>query len=87
MCAQRGERLDFSTLVADHVANRADRHVYAGISAELSYAELVECIESARREGAQGVVVFDYSLLRPHLAALRQGVFRQDAQPPRMSWR
>ena len=83
----RGARLDFSTLVADHVAHRAGRHVYAGISAELTYAELIECIESARREGAQGIVVFDYSLVRAHLPALKRDVFQHPARIPTMPWR
>jgi uncharacterized lipoprotein YddW (UPF0748 family) len=82
-----GGRLDFATLIADHVAHAGGRHVYAGISAALSYEQIVECIATARTQGAQGVVLFDYSQLQPHLTALRRDVFAQEAAVPRMSWR
>lgn len=83
-----GERLDFHTLVDDHVSNRHGRHVYAGISAEkLSYEEMVACIESAREQGAQGVVLFEYTYAKPHFDELRAGVFAEDAKVPKMGWR
>ena len=83
-----GERLDFHTLVGDHVANRHGRHVYAGISAEkLSYEQVVANIESARSQGADGVVLFEYTYAKPHFAKLREGVFAEDARPPAMGWR
>lgn len=85
--SQRGERLDFSTLVADHVSKSAGRHVYAGVNAELTYEQLVDCIRSARREGAQGVIVFDYSLVRDNLERLKSDVFQAPAKPPEMPWR
>lgn len=85
--SQRGARLDFSTLVADHVSHRAGRHVYVGVNAELSYSQLVDCIRSARREGAQGVIVFDYSLIRDNLDRLKGDVFQVPAEPPLMQWR
>ena len=83
----RGERLDFASLVADHVANRHGRHVYAGISAGLSYVQILDCIRVARAEGAQGVVIFDYSQIRPHLDQLKKDVFGEKAHPPSMDWR
>ncbi|MEC7239868.1 MAG: family 10 glycosylhydrolase [Myxococcota bacterium] len=85
--SRRGERLDFSTLVADHVSNRGQRHVYVGVNAELTYEQLVECIRSARQQGAQGVIVFDYSLVRDNLNRLKSDVFQLPAQPPAMEWR
>jgi uncharacterized lipoprotein YddW (UPF0748 family) len=84
---ERGERLDFQTLVAEHVAHSGDRHVYAGINAELGLDGVVECIEAARREQADGVVLFDYSLGEDWLAELRTSVFAEDRAPPKMPWR
>lgn len=82
-----GQRLDFATIIRDHVAHAGGRHVYAGISAALNYGQIVECIAAARTAGAQGVVLFDYSQLQPHLAALRRDVFAREAAVPRMAWR
>jgi hypothetical protein len=83
----RGSRLDFTTLVADHVAHRSGRHVYSGISGELEYADIVSCVRASRAEGAQGVVLFDFSLMRPHLSRLRRDVFAEEAEVPKMPWR
>jgi uncharacterized lipoprotein YddW (UPF0748 family) len=85
--AKRGQRLDFSTLVADHVAHRSGRHVYAGISAALDYEQILSCIAAARKFGAQGVIIFDYSQIKPHLAALKRDAFSQEAAVPTMEWR
>lgn len=83
-----GERLDFRTLVRDHLANAHGRHIYAGMGGEgVSYPQLVECVEAAREEGAQGVVVFDYSLFADHMDDIRQDLFPDDVEPPAMPWR
>ncbi len=84
-----GDRLDFRTLVRDHVAHASGRHVYAGISADpdIGLDGVVRCIEAARLEGAHGVVVFDYSQAREWMTELRSTVFSEDAVPPAMSWR
>ena len=74
----RGSRLDFTTLVADHVAHRSGRHVYSGISSELEYQTLFRACAS-RSQGAQGVVLFDFSLM-PASFALAPDVF---AEKPR----
>ncbi len=83
-----GQRLDFHTLLEDHVDNSHGRHVYAGISAEkLSYDEVVACIESAREQGAQGTVLFEYVHASPYFSKLRAGLFAEDAVAPAMTWR
>lgn len=85
---KEGDRLDFRVLTRDHVAHAAGRHVYMGIGTyELGYDETVRCIEAARQEGAQGVVVFSWSYISAHKDALRAGVFAEPAVPPAMPWR
>ena len=70
-----GERLDFSTLAADHVQHRGDASVWTGISAELSYEEVAECIRASRRVGAQGFVIFDYTQIRADMERLKREFF------------
>ncbi len=83
-----GERLDFRTLVADHVAHGAGRHVYAGLGGEgVSTDQALSCIRAAREEGAYGVVLFDYSLFAADLFRFRDEVFQEDARAPDMPWR
>jgi uncharacterized lipoprotein YddW (UPF0748 family) len=83
-----GDRLDYRTLVADHVAHRGERHVYAGLGTEdLSYEQLIDCIIAAREEGAQGVVLFDYSTFSAHMPDFRTDVFGEAAKVPELSWR
>ena len=83
-----GDRLDFRSLVRDHVSHANGRHVYAGMGgSNIDYDQLVACIEASRDEGAQGVVVFDYTLFGADLIRLREGVFAEDAVPPSMPWR
>lgn len=65
-----GERLDFSTLVLDHVANNPPGTVVAGVGNTITFEQLVDCIRSARAAGARGVVVFDYSLFADRLGEL-----------------
>jgi uncharacterized lipoprotein YddW (UPF0748 family) len=83
-----GDRLDFRTLVADHVSGAAGRHVYAGFGGEsVTTDQALDCVRAAREEGAWGVVLFDYSLFAADLHRFRDEVFQDDAAPPRMSWR
>ncbi len=84
-----GDRLDFATLVLDHVSHSADRHVYAGISAELTYDEVLACVAASRAAGADGVVLFDYRTAADEgwLQAFGDAVFAEPASPPPMSWR
>ena len=70
-----GERLDFSTLASDHVQRRGDASVWTGISAELSYDEVAECIRASRRVGAQGFVIFDYTQIRGEMERLEREFF------------
>lgn len=83
-----GQSLDFRVLTRDHVAHASGRHVYMGIGTyDIGYEETVRCIEVAREEGAQGVVLFSWSTVAPHADALRSGVFATPADPPSMPWR
>lgn len=83
-----GESLDFRVLTRDHVAHASGRHVYMGIGTyDIGYDETVRCIEVARSEGAHGVVLFSWSTVAPHAAALKAGVFAEPASPPLMTWR
>lgn len=83
-----GSRLDFRVLVREHVSNRHGRHVYAGAGGEsVDFDQLQRCIEVARQEGAQGVVIFDYTLYASDLIRLRDDVFAIDAVAPGMPWR
>jgi uncharacterized lipoprotein YddW (UPF0748 family) len=91
-----GERLDFATLVADHVAHSSGRYVFAGISAELapgdpagSQAEALRCVEAARANGARGVVVFDYGLMDEGgwLESFGEAAFSTSTTLPTYPWR
>jgi uncharacterized lipoprotein YddW (UPF0748 family) len=72
---QPGDRLDFSTLASDHVQRRGDASVWTGISAELSYDEVAECIRASRRVGAQGFVIFDYTQIQTDMERLEREFF------------
>ena len=84
-----GERLDFEALVKDHMTRANGRHVYAGVRAEPTWSaeEVVEAIRAARRQGAHGVILFEYSEGRRLFSELRNGVFSTPAKPPKMDWR
>jgi uncharacterized lipoprotein YddW (UPF0748 family) len=84
-----GDRLDFATLVLDHVSHSSGRHVYAGISAELDYDEVLACVAASRAAGADGVVLFDYRTAAEEgwLQAFGDDVFGEPASPPPMNWR
>lgn len=67
-----GERLDFRVLVRDHVAHKGEGALYAGIGADsLSKDEVLECVRVARSEGADGVVLFDYTNVQAYLGELK----------------
>ena len=70
-----GDRLDFRTLVADHVAAKGSKKLFAGTGNTMTYDELVETIRVSREEGADGVVVFDYSVYKEDLYRLKADVF------------
>jgi len=86
-----GDRLDFATLIADHVAHANGRHMVAGITAEMDggEADVLACIEAARAAGASGVALFDYQLLldEGYLFDLATGPFAEPKEPPRYDWR
>lgn len=84
-----GDYLDFSTLIADHVAHASGRYVIAGISAELGEDDVLACIVSARANGARGVVVFDYDLMNDGgwLQDLRSAAFATPTTQPAWPWR
>ena len=84
-----GGRLDFGTLVADHVSRASGRHIYVGIRADPSWAPtaLVDMVKIARRAGANGVVFFEYTEARAAFGLLKETVFAVAADPPEMIWR
>ena len=84
-----GERLDFETVVADHVKRANGRHVYAGVRTDPKWgpAEVESAIRAARKHGAHGVVLFEYSEAKPMFERLKNGVFARPATPPKMDWR
>ena len=84
-----GDRLDFTTLVQDFVAHDSGRYIFAGISAELGEADTLACIESARANGARGVVVFDYGLMQDGgwLQHLATSAFATPTTLPTYPWR
>jgi uncharacterized lipoprotein YddW (UPF0748 family) len=84
-----GDRLDFATLIEDHVDHAAGRHVYAGIDSSLGPTAVFACIDAARAAGAQGVVLFDWSTASGAgwLSELATGRFATPALPPGMPWR
>jgi len=83
-----GERLDFSTLLEDHMVHSSGRHIYAGVGGEkIGMDQVIACIGESRRQGAAGVVLFDYSLFEDELYRLGTGLFSSPAVPPVMPWR
>ncbi len=87
--ADPGNRLDFGLLVEEHLTRANGRHVYAGIRADPTWGAeaVVACVEAARKAGAHGVVVFEYSEGRAYFEALKATVFKEPAVPPAMDWR
>ena len=87
--AAPGDRLDFTTLVQDFVAHDAGRYIFAGISADLGEADTLACIESARANGARGIVIFDYGLMQDGgwLQDLKTEAFATPTTLPNYPWR
>ncbi len=63
-----GERLDFTTLAADHLAQSGAGAVYPGLEARYGLEPALACVEAARAQGAKGWVLFDYSQAKEWLA-------------------
>lgn len=84
-----GDRLDFATLIADHVAHTSGRYVFAGIDASLGEDEVLTCIASAREHGARGVVIFDWQLMADGgwLESLAESAFATPTTLPTYPWR
>lgn len=80
----RGGRLDFQTLTDHHkaAADQGNTWLFTGINAELDAAEVIKEIEYARTASAAGFVIFDYSLIRPALDQLANGVLSERVPPP-----
>ena len=78
-----GEKLDFRVLVRDHVANKGAGALYAGIGADsLDKDEVFACIRVAREEGADGVVLFDYTNIDDYLPELAEVFQEGDSVTP-----
>jgi len=72
----KGDRLDFASVIEDHVSRADGRPVLAGIGGEhLRFEQLLPCVRTAREAGAAGVVIFDYSLFAKELELLQRSVF------------
>ena len=84
-----GGRLDFGVLVRDHVSRANGRHVYAGVLADSSIGidGLIATIREARKAGANGVVVFEYTNSKEWMQTLKEQVFEKPAVTPKMGWR
>lgn len=84
-----GDRLDFATLIADHLTHTSGRHLYAGIDASLGKDDVLRCIEAARAAGSPGVVIFDYGLMEDGgwLQDLAAEAFSAPAAIPTYPWR
>lgn len=84
-----GGRLDFEELTRDHVSRAHGRHVYAGVRSQPEWGagQVISAIKAARRAGAHGVVVFEYSECKPWFAEIKKEVFQTAAATPAMTWR
>ncbi len=81
---------DWDCMVADHVAGMrpTGRHVYAGILAGLGAEEMARQVRIGRQRGVNGFSFYFYGSLNELNAwsFLGNGIFREPAVPPRMSW-
>ena len=84
-----GGRLDFGVLVRDHLSRANGKHVYAGVLADpkVGVESLIQAILSARKAGAHGVVVFEYTQSKAWFKTLKERVFQQPAVTPDMAGR
>ena len=74
--ATEGDRLDFRTLLRDHLQARSNGgRVFAGFGNTVTTEEALECVRVAREEGADGVVLFDWSVYRSDLGRFGTELF------------
>lgn len=80
----------YQILVQDFVNESYGRHVYVGIHAGYSdFSEIQKRIEIAREAGAQGQVIFAYSLVEgnDYWDDFKTGPYAEPAQVPPMAWK
>ena len=85
-----GGRLDFRTLLQDHIAGNAGRHVYAGLEVDFaSFDETAAQIAVTRELGAPGFVAFAYTHLESngYWDEFAAGPNADPASPPVLPWR
>jgi uncharacterized lipoprotein YddW (UPF0748 family) len=85
-----GERLDFRSMLQDHLSGNADRYVYAGIHGDYSdFSEIENEIAVGRELGAKGFVIFAYVYIINHdfWNDFAQGPLTEEAVPPLLVWR
>lgn len=71
-----GGRLDFRTLLVDHLEARSlGGKVFAGFGNTVTPEEAARCVEVSAEEGADGVVLFDWSVYRDSLDQLSLDVW------------
>ena len=74
--ATEADRLDFRTLLRDHLQARSNGgRVFAGFGNTVTTDEAIECVRVAREEGADGVVLFDWSVYRSDLSRFGTELF------------
>lgn len=62
-----GGRLDFASMLQDHLDGAAGRHVYAGIHGDYDdFGEIAAQFNASRQLGARGMVIFAYPYLVEH---------------------
>jgi uncharacterized lipoprotein YddW (UPF0748 family) len=85
-----GGRLDFHTMLQDHVGGSASRYVYAGIHGDYaSFSEIENEIAATRELGARGFIIFAYVYIVDHAYwdNFAQGPLAEKAVPPLFPWR
>lgn len=70
-----GDRLDFRTLIEDHLAHRTSGKVFAGFGNTLTFDQAAACVRAAREAGADGVVLFDWSLFQADMDRFHDELF------------
>jgi uncharacterized lipoprotein YddW (UPF0748 family) len=85
-----GERLDFRSMLQDHLSGNPDRYVYAGIHGDYaSFSEIENEIAVGRELGAKGFVIFAYVHIVDHgfWDDFTQGPLSEEGVPPLLVWR
>jgi uncharacterized lipoprotein YddW (UPF0748 family) len=85
-----GERLDFATMLADHIQGNPDRMVYAGIHGDYDdFAEIEAEIEKTRELDSRGFLIFAYPYIEDHAYwdDFASGPLSEDASVPDMPWK